>query len=280
MNQDTIEIKGTSLCDEIWKILHETSKMMREAEEKHQADYEKRQVEDERRQAEYERQRQAECAEYEKRQTEYEKQRQKDYERWKAEYEKRQAEHEKRQAKAKKQMEGLRLQMMETDRKLKEEATRYASLTGHVVEGLMEPSAMALFQQVGFDISKCWKNMKGKRKDLNIGMEVDLFLHDTTDAVAVEVQTHCTKGDVDYFLKQMEKFADIFQKYADTNVYLAMAAINYDYEADKYAAEKGMFVIRVCEDAFYLDPAQKEDMTYFYQGKCHEGTTYIKRSPC
>ena len=188
-----------------------------------------------------------------------------------ADYEKRQAEYEQRQAKAEKQMEELRLQMKETDRKLKEEATRYASLTGHVVEGLMEPSAMALFQQVGFDISKCWKNMKGKRKDLNIGMEVDLFLHDTTDAVAVEVKTNCTKGDVDYFLKQMEKFADIFQKYADTNVYLAMAAINYDHEADKYAAEKGMFVIRVCENVFSLDPAQKEDMTYFYQGECHEG---------
>lgn len=245
--------------------------MIREAEERRQAEYEKRQAEYEKRQAE----------EHTKRQAEYEKSRA-EYKKWQAEYDKRQAEyqaaHEKsraeyevRQAKAEKQMEELRQQMKETDRKLKEEATRYSSLTGHVVEGLMEPSALALFQQAGFDISKCWKNMKGKRKDLNIGMEVDLFLHDTTDAVAVEVKTNCTKGDVDYFLKQMEKFGDVFQSYADTNVYLAMAAINYDHEADKYAAEKGMFVIRVCEDAFSLDPAKKEDMAYFYKGKCHGG---------
>ena len=299
MKQDTIEKKEIPSWNEIREFMYETSRMMREAVERSQVEYDKRQVERAKRQAEYDK-RQAEYdkrqAEYDKRQAEYDKRqaeehtkRQAEYEKsraeykkWQAEYDKRQAEyqaaHEKsraeyevRQAKAEKQMEELRQQMKETDRKLKEEATRYSSLTGHVVEGLMEPSALALFQQAGFDISKCWKNMKGKRKDLNIGMEVDLFLHDTTDAVAVEVKTNCTKGDVDYFLKQMEKFGDVFQSYADTNVYLAMAAINYDYEADKYAAEKGMFVIRVCEDAFSLDPAKKEDMAYFYKGKCHGG---------
>ncbi len=256
MNQDTIEKKEIPSWNEIREFMYETSRMMREAVERSQVEYDKRQVERAKRQAEYDKRQ----AEYDKRQAEYQ-----------AAHEKSRAEYEVRQAKAEKQMEELRQQMKETDRKLKEEATRYSSLTGHVVEGLMEPSALALFQQAGFDISKCWKNMKGKRKELNIGMEVDLFLHDTTDAVAVEVKTNCTKGDVDYFLKQMEKFGDVFQSYADTNVYLAMAAINYDYEADKYAAEKGMFVIRVCEDAFSLDPAKKEDMAYFYKGKCHGG---------
>ena len=267
MMQDTTEQKESSPWDEIRECLRETSRMMHESEkqrQKERAEYKKlRQKE----RAEYKKQRQKERAEDKKRQAEYEKQRQKEH----AEYEKRHAEYERQQEKAEKQMAELRLQMKETDRKLKEEATRYASLTGHVVEGLMEPSAMALFQQAGFDISKCWKNMRGKRKDLNIGMEVDLFLHDTSDAVAVEVKTNCSKGDVDYFLMQMGKFADVFQQYADTNVFLAMAAINYDHEADKYAAEKGMFVIRVCEDAFSLDPAQKENMTYFYQGECHKG---------
>lgn len=30
-----------------------------------------------------------------------------------------------------------------------------------------------------------------------------------------------------------------------------------------------MFVIRVCEDVFILDPARKENMVYFYKRTCH-----------
>ena len=165
-------------------------------------------------------------------------------------------------------MEELRQQMKETDRKFKELSTKYSSQMGHVVEGLMEPSALALFQQSGFNLCKCWKGMKGKRKDLGMEMEVDLFLHDTTDAVAVEVKTTCRKEDVDHFIKQMGRFAAVFPEYAGVNVYLAMAAINYDYESDKYAAEKGVFVIRVSDDAFTLDPVKKQDMIYYCLGEC------------
>ena len=160
--------------------------------------------------------------------------------------------------------------MKETDRKFKELATKYSSQTGHIVEGLMEPSALRLFQQSGFDIDKCWKEMKGKRKSSGNAMEVDLFLHDTTDAVAVEVKTNCTEADVDRFLAQMEKFGDVFPEFAHVNVYVAIAAINYNRGADKYAAQKGLFVIRVSDDAFSLDPAERSDMTYFYKGEKYE----------
>lgn len=112
--------------------------------------------------------------------------------------------------------------------------------------------------------------MKGKRKSSGNAMEVDLFLHDTTDAVAVEVKTNCTEADVDRFLAQMEKFGDVFPEFAHVNVYVAMAAINYNRGADKYAAQKGLFVIRVSDDAFSLDPAERSDMTYFYKGEKYE----------
>ncbi len=302
MQQETREQDEIQSWNEIKEILRETSIMMRETEanrqaedmrrkveyDKRQAEYDKRQAEYEKRQAEYteyerrsreaDEQRKAEYAEYERRSREADEQRKAEHaeyerksreaeERRQAEFERSQAEYEKRVAEDHRQMEELRQQMKDTKQYLREMGNKYTSQIGHVVEGLMEPSAMALFQQVGFDICKCWKNMKCKRKDLNMGMEVDLFLHDTTDAVAVEVKTNCCKSDVDYFLKQMEKFGTLFPEYAGVNVYLAMAAINYDHESDKYAAEKGLFVIRVCEDVFSLDPAKKESMTYFYQGE-------------
>lgn len=298
MEQDIIVQKENPTSDEIWKILRETSQMMREAEEKHQAEYERRQQEyaeyerkireaEERREAGYQRreadykrreeERERKLREAERRREEEDRRREADYQRRQAEFERDDAAYKERAAKADRQMEELRQQMKETDEKMRKMEYKYTSQMGHVVEGLMEPSAMALFQQSGFDISKCWKNMKGKRKDLGKEMEVDLFLFDTTDAVAVEVKTNCCKDDVEHFLKQMEKFSDVFPNFAGVNVYLAIAAINFDYEADKYAAERGLFVIHVREDVFSLDPAKKEDMTYFYKGKCHvKGVTCEK----
>lgn len=155
-------------------------------------------------------------------------------------------------------------QMKETDRKYREFATRFTSQSGHIVEGLMEPSALRIFQNAGFDIDKCWKEMKGKNKSLGIKMEVDLFLHDTTESIAVEVKINCTKDDIDHFIEQMGKFKLIFPELAHIKVYLAIASINFDRDADKYASEKGLFVIRVSEDdIFTLDSADKSKMIFF-----------------
>lgn len=256
--------------DSILEMIYETHQIIRESVELHNAERE----EYERRSREFDERHYAELEEYERRNREIDERRRIEEEKRRAEEEKRRkAEEEKRKKEDEKwnaDREELRLQMKETDRKFKELATKYSSQTGHIVEGLMEPSALRLFQQSGFDIDKCWKEMKGKRKSSGNAMEVDLFLHDTTDAVAVEVKTNCTEADVDRFLAQMEKFGDVFPEFAHVNVYVAMAAINYNRGADKYAAQKGLFVIRVSDDAFSLDPAERSDMTYFYKGEKYE----------
>ncbi len=141
---------------------------------------------------------------------------------------------------------------------------RFLSQSGHIVEGLMEPSALNLFKDMNFNIVGCWKEMKATNKATKRRMEVDLFYHDTTEAIAVEVKIKCEREDIDHFLEQMTHFKEVFPKYADTKVYAAIAAINYNRGADVYAAEKGLFVIRVSEnDVFSLDSADKADRIYF-----------------
>jgi len=141
---------------------------------------------------------------------------------------------------------------------------RFLSQSGHIVEGLMERSALNLFKDMDFNIVGCWKEMKATNKATNRRMEVDLFYHDTTEAVAVEVKIKCEREDIDHFLEQMSHFKEVFPKYADTKVYAAIAAINYNRSADVYAAEKGLFVIRVSEnDVFSLDSANKADRVWF-----------------
>lgn len=232
--------------EEYRKLQEETRKIIEEERKQREEERKQREEEHKRREEELQRREEERIARQEERQREREVQEEK--------YRKTKAEEDRK----------LQEQMKETDRKFKELATRFTSQSGHIVEGLMEPSALRLFQQYGFDITKCWKEMKGHNKTLDRKMEVDLFYYDTTDAIAVEVKINCTKADIDHFLSQMEHFKEIFWRFADVNVYVAIAAINFDRDADRYAAEKGLFVIRVADyDLFSLDPADKEKMRKF-----------------
>ena len=155
--------------------------------------------------------------------------------------------------------------MEESDRKLKDRidklTTRFTSQSGHILEGLMEPSAIKMFQDRGYDINRCWKNFKRHVKDIGKKLEVDLLLLDDEIAIIVEVKINCTKQDIDHFINQMQSFKEICPEYADKEIMLAIAAINYDRDADKYAHEQGLFVIRVYDDRiFALDPNDCDTM--------------------
>ena len=155
--------------------------------------------------------------------------------------------------------------MEESDRKLKDRidklTTRFTSQSRHILEGLMEPSAMKMFQDKGYNIDRCWKNFKRHVKDIGKKLEVDLLLLDDEIAIIVEVKINCTKQDIDHFINQMQSFKEICPEYADKEIMLAIAAINYDRDADKYAHEQGLFVIRVYDDRiFALDPNDGDTM--------------------
>lgn len=202
---------------------------------------------------------------FQRQKEEYQRQKE-EYQRWEEErkqrefrYEEERKARELRYAEEKKAMEKrMEKDNRELNKKIRELDTRFLSQSGHIVEGLMEPSAMKIFKKSGFDIDKCWKEMKGKNKAINREMEVDLFYHDTTESVAVEVKIKCNKSDIDHFIEQMGYFKQIFPEFAKSKVYLAIAAVNYDRGADKYAAQRGLFIIRVNDDNFTLDPADKK----------------------
>ena len=150
-----------------------------------------------------------------------------------------------------------------TDKIIRKMSENFISQSGHIVEGLMEPCAMKIFQDYGFDLDKCWKNMEGRDKTTGKEMEVDLFLHDTTDSVAVEVKIHCTKKKIVHFLEQMQMFKRIFTEFAQNKIYVAVAAINFDKEAVAYAKENGVFLIHCNDDVFTLEPMEKEKLLTF-----------------
>ncbi|MBO4656047.1 MAG: hypothetical protein J5644_10930 [Bacteroidales bacterium] len=177
----------------------------------------------------------------------------------------REKEREKEREEFDRQMKESDLRMQESDRKLKDRidelTTRFTSQSGHILEGLMEPSAIKMFQDRGYDINRCWKNFKKHVKGIGKKLEVDLLLLDDEIAIIVEVKINCTKQDIDHFISQMQSFKEICPEYADKEIMLAIAAINYDRDADKYAHERGLFVIRVYDNRiFALDPNDGDTM--------------------
>ena len=159
------------------------------------------------------------------------------------------------------QMKESDLKFKEMREELRELSTRFTSQSGHIIEGLMEPSAIKIFQDRGYDINRCWKNFKKYNKSVGRKLEVDLLLLDDDIAIIVEVKINCTCRDVDHFIEQMRHFKEVCPEYADKKILLSMAAVNYERDSDKHAKDLGLFVIRVTNDnIFSLDPNEKKKM--------------------
>ena len=155
--------------------------------------------------------------------------------------------------------------MEESDRQLKKRINelnnQFFSQSGHIIEGLMEPSALRMFQEKGYDIDRCWKNFSKYDKNMGKKLEVDLLLLDDTIAIIVEMKVSCTCKDIDHFIEQIQPFKQVCPEYADKEILLAVAAVNYERGADNYAHEQGLFVIRVFNDnIFALDSSDGDTL--------------------
>ncbi|MCQ2270644.1 MAG: hypothetical protein MJZ52_05400 [Bacteroidales bacterium] len=156
------------------------------------------------------------------------------------------------------------LQRMEkTDKKLKNLNDQFVSQTGHILEGLTQRSALRALQKAGFRVEQSFKEMTGSNSELGLNMEIDLLYVDTTEAIAVEVKTNCTKAKINHFLKQMRNFKLLYPHFADLEVYAAIAALNITKEAEAYAREKGLIVIHVSDDVFTIDPIDRAKLKRF-----------------
>lgn len=88
-----------------------------------------------------------------------------------------------------------------------------------------------------------------------------MLLLDDEVAIIVEVKINCTRRHIDHFIKQMAYFKKVCPEYADKEIMLAIAAVNYDRSAAEYAHKQGLFVIRVFNDnIFALDSNDGDKM--------------------
>jgi hypothetical protein len=160
----------------------------------------------------------------------------------KAEADRRAAEADRRAAEADRSLAELKRLVDNTTRAVDGLTTRW----GQFVENLVEPAVLRLFQERGIDVQEVTRRMRSQRRGAE--MEIDIFAVNGDAAVAVEVKSRLSRQDVEYFLGCLERFKQSFPHYADYDIYGAVAGIEIDEGVDRFAYQRGLFVIKQTGD--------------------------------
>ncbi len=151
-----------------------------------------------------------------------------------------------------------------TNESIRRVSVEFLGVTGHIVEGLVSSSTVNIFKKAGYDLHNSGKNLKRELPSENKKIEVDALLSNESVVIPVEVKAHFTKKKVKRFIRKMEMFKKFFPEYADKEVVAAIAAIHYEADADTFAHDEGLLVIRVnSNDIFSLDPIDESKLRKF-----------------
>ncbi len=161
------------------------------------------------------------------------------------------AEYDRRAAESARSMAELKKSVAETTRAVNGLTSRW----GRFVEELVEPAVVRMFQERGIDVKEKHPRVSVKRE--NVAMEIDILVVDTTDVVLVECKSRLSRDDVNDFIENLEKFKIAFPAYKNYQAYGAVAGIEINEGVDRYAYQKGLFVIRPSGDTVEIVNDQK-----------------------
>ena len=156
------------------------------------------------------------------------------------------AEADRRAAEADRRLQQLEKVAANTSREVAGLTTRW----GQFVENLVEPAVVRLFQARGIQVKEIAQCKISHR--LEAPMEIDIWAVDGDVAVAIEVKSRLSRGDVDDFLDTLSRFRLAFPHYGDYRIYGAVAAIEIDRGVDRYAYQRGLWVIKQTGDTVTL----------------------------
>jgi len=160
------------------------------------------------------------------------------------------------------QMKETDRQMKETDWKMQETAQKIKDLSqlftnqwGKLVEALMEPGCVQLFRQRGIAVTRAGTNQEWFREDGSKVAEVDVFLVNGGEDIAVEVKTTCQPKHIDEHIERLARIKALRSEYRDGSkkLYAAVAALKYSAQADEYARRKGFYVLKSKDGIVSID---------------------------
>ena len=125
--------------------------------------------------------------------------------------------------------------------KLRKEIKELNQAWGRFVENTVAPACETLFLERGIPVHQVSQRVK-KRLDSDT-LELDILVLNQDHALAVEVKSKLSIQDVKDFLIDLAEFRRFFPEYQQKQVYGAVAAMDIEDGADKYAYRQGLFVL-------------------------------------
>jgi hypothetical protein len=158
----------------------------------------------------------------------------------------------------------LKEQSQETDRRfqeterlltrqnqqLNEQLGKLGNRLGEFVEWQVRPAVVRLFQERGIAVHEFHGDVSVRRGQE--GIEIDLLVVNTTEAVLVEVKSKLAQADVDTHLERLSKFKRLMPRYSDVRAMGAVAAMVVPDEVARYAYRQGLFVLAQSGDSVVI----------------------------
>ncbi len=121
---------------------------------------------------------------------------------------------------------------------------------GLFIENLVKPSLVRLFREQGIEIYETTGRATSQRPGAELG--VDMLATTDADVFVIEVKDHRSDQGVEDFLGKLRQFKQSFPRYANYQIYGAVAGIEIDEGVDRFAYQRGLFVIKQTGDTVMI----------------------------
>jgi hypothetical protein len=144
----------------------------------------------------------------------------------------------------------LREQSQETDRRIREVNKQIGDLGGkwgRFVENMVAPACETLFLKRGIPVHQVSQRMKKRLNGQTL--EIDVLVTNENHVLVGEVKSSLGVNDVKDLMDDLRRFREFFPEYAQKQLYGAVAGIEIEEGADKYAYRQGLFVLAQAGEA-------------------------------
>lgn len=105
----------------------------------------------------------------------------------------------------------------------------------------MRPAAVRLFRERGIEVKEISSDVSLQTGQ--DGIEIDILVVNTTQAIAIEVKSKLSQDDVDEHLERLAKFKRLLPRYQPFQILGAVAAMVIPADVARYAYRQSLFVI-------------------------------------